>query len=160
MPQEFESLQSGRRGSVSFPKCIMESWVQTSLWGWGIQHKVRSHRGGNGQSKYSELCYPSTKPSASLGKADLPFRPLRFVGKMEDILRHIKQSHSKEYEITNWSQLIGIKKKTKNLECLIFKIYYNSYCLILDGCNWDNWFSLDIRCLAIFLPFPYKMMIR
>ena len=46
------SFQSGRHGSVSFHEC-MESSVRTSLWSLGIQHRVRSHRGKNGQSKYS-----------------------------------------------------------------------------------------------------------
>lgn len=38
-----ESLQSGRQGSVSFPDCIVESLVTTSLLGQGTQHGARSH---------------------------------------------------------------------------------------------------------------------
>lgn len=39
-----ESLKSGRQGSVSFPDCIVESLVTTSLRGQGTQHGARNHR--------------------------------------------------------------------------------------------------------------------
>jgi len=42
---EVESLQNGRQGSVSFPDCIVEFSVRTSLWGQGTQDGARSHEG-------------------------------------------------------------------------------------------------------------------